>query len=205
MVVIVYADGTEEIVKSSMAVEDGVIVPLEEDATVKVIDNSKDFVDVPEDSTFAEAIDYMTSHELMNGVGDGARFDGNAPTTRAMVWTIIGRGEDAGLYGAGVFDRAGEWAIENGVSDGANPNGAVSRQQLAVMLWRAAGEPVSDQSLNSFNDSSNVADYAKMALAWVVENNIMQGNNGNLNPAGNATRNHVAAMYMRYMQTFAEV
>ena len=174
-------------------------VTLEGDATIKVVDNSIDFVDVPDNSTFSDAIDYMSSRELMNGKTE-TTFNGNEATTRAMVWTIIGRGADQDLYGSGVYAKAADWATSTGVSDGSNPNSNVTRQQLAVMLWRQAGMPESNHDLSDFHDGENVADYAAVAMAWAVEMGILNGNNGNLNPTGNATRNHVAAMYMRFVQ-----
>ena len=203
VVVIVNEDGTEKVVKSTELTENGVAVTLEGDATIKVVDNSIDFTDVPENSTFSDAIDYMSSRELMNGRTE-TTFNGNDTTTRAMVWTIIGRGADQDLYGSGVYAKAADWATSTGVSDGSNPDSSVTRQQLAVMLWRQAGMPHSDHDISGFNDGDNVSDYAAVAMAWAVENGILNGNNGNLNPKGNATRNHVAAMYMRYVQAMNE-
>ena len=196
--VLVSEDGTEKIVRSSTVGKDGVVVVLDADAMVKVVDYSVDFVDVVPNSTFEDAIDFMSARGLMNGVGDGSNFGGNGTATRAMVWTILGRGMDEDLYGAGVFGRAGAWAMENGISDGSNPNGNITRQQFAVMLWRMAGEPLSSHGISEFNDHHHVSGYADAAMRWAVEHGILSGNNGNLNPGGNATRNHIAAMYMRY-------
>lgn len=196
--VLVNEDGTEEIIRSSAVSGDGVIVDLDSDATIKIVDYSVDFADVAPGSTFEDAIDFMSARGLMNGVGDGSNFGGNGTATRAMVWTILGRGMDEDLYGVGVFDRAGAWAMENGISDGSNPNGNITRQQFAVMLWRMAGEPFSVYDISHFNDDHHASDYAEMALRWAVELGILTGNGGNLNPGGNATRNHIAAMYMRY-------
>ena len=196
--VLVNEDGTEEIIRSSAVSGDGVIVDLDSDTTIKIVDYSVDFADVAPDSTFEDAIDFMSARGLMNGVGDGSNFGGNGTATRAMVWTILGRGMDEDLYGVGVFDRAGAWAMENGISDGSNPNGNITRQQFAVMLWRMAGEPFSVYDISHFNDDHHASDYAEIALRWAVELGILTGNGGNLNPGENATRNHIAAMYMRY-------
>lgn len=197
--IIVHADGTEEVIRTSTVTETGVVITLEKDAEIKIVEASVDFADVVPSSTFTDAIDFVSARGLMNGVGDGTSFGGNGTATRAMIWTILGRGAGEDLYGTGVFAKAGAWAVENGISDGSNPNGNITRQQFAVMLWRMAGEPLSSYDISAFSDYRNVSGYAEIALRWAVEHGILTGNNGSLNPGGNATRNHIAAMYMRYV------
>jgi hypothetical protein len=92
------------------------------------------------------------------------------------------------------------WAKANGISDGSNPTGSISRQQLATMLYRFAGQPATNGSIDSFSDATGVASYANAALAWAVENGIVTGTtDGKLNPEGTATRAQVAAMVARYV------
>ena len=96
------------------------------------------------------------------------------------------------------------WAAENGIVAGRSetkyaPNDPVTRQELAVILYRYAGSPVSEGSLDKFADRNKVSNFAKPALCWAVEQGIISGKgNGILDPKGRATRAEVASMLMRY-------
>ena len=83
------------------------------------------------------------------------------------------------------------------MSDGSNPLQDITREQLAVMLWRNAGCPEGG-SLDRFSDAADVSSYAVSAMQWAVERGILQGNSGYLNPKANATRAATAAMITRY-------
>ena len=67
------------------------------------------------------------------------------------------------------------------------------------MLWRYAGSPDSSGSVTNFSDADTISGYAKNALRWAVENRIMSGSGGKLNPKGYATRAEVAQMLMNYL------
>lgn len=200
--VIVKADGTEEIVKTSIPTENGVALTVDGDVTVKIIDNSKEFADVHDANHWAtDSIDFVTSRELFTGKTEDS-FAPNAPTTRAQLMTVLARLDGADTYTA-PLQKGMEWAVENGISDGTNPDGNISRQQLAVMLWRYAGNPASGKELTN-PDAAGVSDYAQAAMQWAVENGIMNGDaNGNLNPQSAASRAHVAAMVARYCEKLA--
>lgn len=200
--VIVKADGTEEIVKTSIPTENGVALTVDGDVTVKIIDNSKEFADVHDASHWAtDSIDFVTSRELFTGKTEDS-FAPNAPTTRAQLMTVLARLDGADTYTA-PLQKGMEWAVENGISDGTNPDGNISRQQLAVMLWRYAGNPASGKELTN-PDAAGVSDYAQAAMQWAAENGIMNGDaNGNLNPQSAASRAHVAAMVARYCEKLA--
>lgn len=200
--VIVHADGTEEIVKTSVTTENGVALTLDGSATVKIIDNSKEFQDVQSVNHWAQdSIDFVTSRELFNGTST-TTFSPNEPTTRAQLMTVLARLDGADTTGA-ALDKGMSWAVENGISDGSNPNGTISRQQLAVMLYRYAGSPATQQSLN-YPDADKVDGYAEAAMKWAVENGIVGGmDDGTLNPQGPATRAQVAAMMARFCTKMA--
>ena len=91
-----------------------------------------------------------------------------------------------------------EWAVRKGVSDGTGPEADITREQLATMLWRYAGEPVVAGNLSNYPDAGNVNDWASVAMIWAVENGIINGSDGKLNPQGNALRSEAAAMLTRY-------
>ena len=81
------------------------------------------------------------------------------------------------------------------------PNDNITREQLAVMLWRYAGQPASIASLNGFTDVGKASDYTLTALQWAVEKGIISGKgNGTIDPTGNATRAEVAQMLMNYFK-----
>ena len=91
--------------------------------------------------------------------------------------------------------------MANGVSDGENANAAVTREQLATMLWRYAGEPDGIAPLSSWRDAASVSDWAGTAMSWAVSNGIITGVTGDtLAPQGTATRAQCAAMLMRFVE-----
>ena len=96
------------------------------------------------------------------------------------------------------------WAQSEGVVTGRtattfDPRSPISRQDLVTMLYRMAGKPETSGSLKGFNDAGQVADYALPAVRWAVENGILQGSYGSIDPNGSATREQVAAFLVRYM------
>jgi hypothetical protein len=193
--VIVNPDGSESIARTSIVTEEGIALNIPENTTVKIIDNTKNFHDTP--AWAADAIAFVSSRELFNGTFTNI-FTPNAPTTRAQLMTVLSRldGNDPATLSQGIT-----WAMSKGLSDGTNPNGTISRQQLAVMLYRYAGQPTSSGSLSAYSDSENVADYANAALTWAVENGIVTGTgDGKLNPTGVATRAEVATVIARYVE-----
>ena len=195
-------DGTEEIIKTSIPTENGIQLTVEGDATIKIVDNSREFKDVQAAGHWAQdAIDFVTSRELFKGKTEDT-FAPEEPTTRAQVMTVLARLDGADTSGS-ALQKGMEWAVENGVSDGSKPNGTITRQQLATMLYRYAGSPAVEGSL-SFPDADGVADYAEAAMLWAVQTGIINGKtDGTLDPAGLATRAQVATMMARYCAELA--
>lgn len=156
------------------------------------------FVDVPGTHWAAKEIRWARDGGLMSGYGNGS-FGPTASTTRQQLWMVLAR-----LSGTRPADMAmaRQWAINTGVSDGSNPTGVLSRQQLVTMLYRFAksqGKDVSASAkLSGYTDSAKVASYAKEALSWAAAKGIMSGSNGKLNPEGTATRAHFAVFLYRY-------
>ena len=160
----------------------------------------KTFSDVAKSDWFADAVAYVTDKGLMNGTGSDT-FSPNASTTRGMLMTILARyaGEDT-TGGATWYEKGMDWAKAKGVSDGTNPNANITREQLVTMLYRYAGTPAANGSLSDFSDTASVSSYAVNAMQWAVENGIVNGSNGKLNPQNNATRAEVAAILMRFCE-----
>ena len=148
----------------------------------------------------AQAVRYVYENGLMNGTS-ATTFEPNASMTRAMVWTILARIDGETVTGESWQTVARTWAMANGVSDGSDPNGLVTREQFATMLWRYAGEPASSYSLSAFTDANSVSDWAETAMAWAVEHGIITGmTDTTLVPQGSATRAQCAAMLMRFVE-----
>lgn len=175
------------------------------------------FNDVSTYDWFYDAVMYAYSNGIMNGL-DTNVFGPNETTTRAMLVTMIYRavGEPA-VSGSNTFrDVAANtwytdaiiWASTNcivtGVDDGLfNPNGAITREQLATILYRYAkyvGDDVSaSASLAGFTDAGSISDYAKDAMSWAVAAGLFEGrDNGKLEPTGTATRAEIATVFMRH-------
>ncbi len=199
--VIVHPDGTEEIAKSSKPTEDGVQLEIDGSATVKIIDNSKDFIDT-RDHWSRDEVNFVAARDLFQGVG-GNRFGVSEPMTRGMVNTVLARlaGVDTTPgQGQAWYEVGTDWAKKNGISDGTNPTAPVTREQLATLLYRYAGSPSVSGTLHAA-DAASVSDYAEDALLWANQNGIVNGVGSNtIAPKDNAQRAQVAAMLARYLQ-----
>ena len=196
--VLVHSDGTEEILKNSVPTEDGIRLTVDGNATVKIVDNAKDFIDT-RDHWAKDAIDFVSARGLVSGMNDSTYAPDNA-TTRAQLWTILARQNDADLTGGNTwYENAQNWAKANGISDGANPNGTINRAQMVTMLYRAAGSPAVEGA-SAFTDISADSYYAK-AAAWAAKNGITAGvGNGRFEPNGTCTRGQIATFLYRYMK-----
>ena len=163
------------------------------------------FTDVPAGSWYEEAVKYVSEKGLMNGTSSTA-FSPNASTTRGMIVTILARVEGVNTSGTPWYAAGQKWAMDNGISDGTNMVGEVTREQLATILYRYAKQKGYDVSksaaLTAFADADKVSGYASEAMQWAVAEGLLQGSNGKLDPQGSATRAQVATILMRFMQKY---
>lgn len=195
-------DGTEEIIKTAVVTENGLVLGVKGSMQIKVINNDKSFVDTV-GHWAASDVDFVSARELFNGTAP-ALFSPEASMTRGMVVTVIARlaGENTD-GGANWYDKGCAWAVANGVSDGTDPNGSITREQLAAMLYRYCGSPAASGSLSTYADAASVSAFASDAMQWCVNNGIINGMDGLLNPQGQATRAQVSAMFARYIRLAA--
>lgn len=194
----VNADGSEEIIKTAISTMNGIQLKVEGNLTIKIVENSKIFADT-KDHWSRNAVDFVASREIFYGVGNDC-FGVSQTMTRGMVNTVLARlsGVDTS-GGANWYDKGTVWAVENGISDGTNPTGAVTREQLAAMLYRFVGSPEVHGKLTAA-DANEVSAYARDAMIWAMQNGIIFGVGDNcVNPGGNAERAQVAAMLARYI------
>ena len=163
------------------------------------------FRDVAASDWYFDAVQYVLEKGLMNGTSDWT-FAPNDATTRGMIVTILARVEGVNTNGNPWYAAGQKWAMDNGISDGTNMPGVITREQLATILYRYAKQKGYDVSksaaLTGFSDADKVSGYAFDAMQWAVAEELLKGSNGKLDPQGSATRAQVATILMRFMQKY---
>ena len=170
------------------------------------------FNDVKESDWFCGAVDHAVNSGYMNGVSDTG-FEPNGKMTRAMLAKVLhnmeknpshsGKGKFSDVKSGQWYTDSILWAAEMGIVAGYGNgnfgvNDHITREQLAVMLWRYSGCRKSETEL-TFNDSDKVSSWALDAIRWAVENKILNGKGDNtLAPQAEATRAEVAQMLMNF-------
>ena len=179
------------------------------------------FTDVKEGDWFYDEVLYVYENGLMNGVGDN-RFAPNSATTRGMLVTILYRLEgEPDVTGEAGFSDVGDtwytdaviWAaandIVNGIGDNQfGPENTLTREQLVTMLYRYAQnkgyDVTASADLSGYPDAGQIQSWAQEAMTWAVAEGIVEGMDGNLNPAGSATRAQIATILMRFCEGVAK-
>lgn len=164
-----------------------------------------------------EGIDFAVSHGLFSGMS-ATTFEPDTAMTRSMLVTVLWRYADMPIEGTNSYTDvpngtwytdAVSWAAYNGVVTGVgnnkfDPDGKITREQMATILYRYAKSSGIDTSnrtdLRSFPDAERISSYAKEAMQWAVAEGLINGSDGKLLPQGNATRAQVAAILMRFIQ-----
>ena len=120
------------------------------------------------------------------------------PQMMAVLSRLVGADTSDSPLGKGMA-----WALENCFSDGSNPNGTITRQQLATILYRNAGSPAVDGALH-FPDADSVANHAKAAILWAAQTDIIGGYpSDTLEPTSLATHAQVVTMMACYYAQLA--
>jgi hypothetical protein len=168
-------------------------------------------------------IKLMVERGLFNGVSE-KEFAPNNSMTRGMFVTVMGRLADVSqniktdkfsdvssdMYYAPYVAWASQNSIVNGIEQGKfGPDGSITREQLASIIYRYAKYKNYDLSSNEnsnisrFGDYTQISDFAVEAINWCVEAGIIQGkDDGNLYPKNTATRAEVAAMLYRFIEKY---
>lgn len=225
--VVVKPDGTEVPVKQSIVTENSVILPLDGSAVIKIVDRSRDFADVHGTAHWAETyVDFVSARDLFQGTSDN-HFSPDRTMTRGMLVAVLYRLEDSpslpeenlGYPFGDVepdnwYSNAVHWAVYNGIASGYNagqfgPNDTITREQMAVILYRYAehkGYDTADRAaLDKFSDSEQVGSWSSDALSWANAEGLINGTDmGALAPTGSATRAQVAAILTRFCQRVVE-
>ena len=187
------------------------------DVTVRVYfsGGALPFADVTEGAWYADAVSYVYANGLMDGVS-ASEFAPEANMTRAMLVTILWRLEGepvvnylmpfADVDGGAWYAEAVRWAASEGIVEGVSasefaPDAEITREQLAAILWRYAGEPATAANLAAYTDAESVSEWATDAMLWATQNGIITGTTADtLAPQGAATRAQCAAMLMRFAE-----
>ena len=205
--VIVHADGTETVIPMSLVEGGKAIVKLDGDETIKIVDNAKDFSDVPAEHWAADDIDFASSHEIFKGIGNGNTYEPETALTRNMMMTVLARTAGADTSESDPWYAKGQaWAVENGVSNGLWGEDNITREQLVTMLFNFANLCGLDTSaradVSGMVNADAVSDWATEAVQWAVAEGILKGvDNIDLAPQGLATRAQAAAFMQRYVKT----
>ena len=179
------------------------------------------FTDVKEGDWCYSAVQFVNEKGLFSGTG-AKTFSPNATMTRGMLVLVLyrlagtpagGKGSFRDVADGSAYADAIAWASSMGITNGTleglfNPNGRITRTEIAVILYRYAqkmGKTASPSGdLSGFTDAGLIGSYAVDAMKWAVGCNLIQGKQGNvLDPNGYATRAQVATILMRFVQQFA--
>lgn len=172
------------------------------------------FTDVSANAWYYDAVKFVSENGLMNGVGDNA-FSPEANLSRGMLAQILynkegrpvvtGSSDFPDIIPGTWYSDAATWSAEKGIVKGYDnglfgPDDNITREQLAVMLWRYSGKPVPPNLLLNFVDADVISGFAQEALRWAVDEGIINGKGNNiLDPGGYATRAEVAQMLRNYL------
>lgn len=198
-----------------------VFAPLEERKDAVPCDSgegcpSRSFADLVSGAWYHEAVDFVLERGLMSGYGDGF-FGPDNRLSRAQFAQILYNqaGRPAGTGNGSPFTDvapnawcapAAAWAAERGIAGGYGngtfgPDDPITREQLAVMLWRYAGSPTAPGGELSFMDAEYIGAHAREAICWAVESGVMSGKSGGvLDPKGFATRAQTAQMLRNFLE-----
>ncbi len=213
--VLVRDDGTEEILRMSVAENGELLIPLSESANIKIIQKDSSFSDT-RSHWASEAVSFVAARGLFSGTSEN-NFSPNVFMTRGMLVTVLHRLENKPKGGEQSFEdvkpdkyyaEAVAWAAQNnivsGTDNGFQPDNDISREQLIAILYRYAAPGQIDGGLDKFSDRAAVSSWATDAMRWAVGSGLITGgSNRNLNPGGSATRAEVATILERYVINMA--
>ena len=189
--------------------------------TGKLFDG-KTFADVKESDWYYNAVKFVYEKGIMSGTENG--FEPEAEMSRAMLVTVLWRMENSPVVNYAMpfgdisedwYREAVRWAVSKGIVSGISdslfdPDGSVSREQTAAILYRYAKNSNFDISADSANldiysDRTNISEYALTAMNWAVEKGIIKGVSSDIiSPDTSSQRAQIAQMLMRFYEKFSK-
>ncbi len=216
--ILVDKNGKETVVKTSIAGKDCLYVTLSGSTTVKVVDAAKRFRDVSQNDWFYSSAAFVTSRGLFQGM-DAVTFAPKETLSRAMLVQVLHNLENNPRYGVFPFysDITGTWYAEpaswasycgyiNGYPDGTfRGDDPITREQLAVILYRYVGFPSTYEFVNTpiydYYDYTDISHYAWNAMYWAVNSGILYTSGStHLSPNRPATRAEVAQTFQNLVE-----
>ncbi len=190
-----------------------------EDNKTSSSDWKNPFTDVSSNAQYYDAVAFVCSEGLFNGM-TATKFEPTTTMTRAMFVTVLGRlaGVDANRYSGTSFTDVSktdqqiswaapyiEWAVQNGITQGTgngkfSPNDPITHQQMYLFMYRYAmfieniTTNITNVSLSSIKDASQIADWAQDGVKFASRNNILITSGGKLTPTDNALRCELAML-----------
>ena len=159
------------------------------------------YTDVAVTAWYYDAVGYVSANGLMGGTS-ATTFAPESTMNRSMVWTVIARLAGQTITGTTWAEDAKAWAVAQGVSDGTNPDGSVTREELVTMLYRYAGSPEMNVPelglINGYPDSADISDWAQNAFAWALSTGVIDGRDGKLAAGESITRAEAATILARF-------
>ena len=172
------------------------------------------FTDIDQSAWYHDGVHYMIENGMMNGEAPDT-FAPHDTVTRAMLVTILYRNAGSpsveGMTNPFTDVKAGKyytdaviWAFDKKITNGTSettfePDAPVTREQIATLLYRRAGEPKVEQDLSAFSDADRITSYARAAMQWAVSEKIISGDGDRLKAQDSATRAELATMLMRLL------
>ncbi len=221
--VVVHENGTEEVVRDCVISENGVVLNVEGDVTLKIVENSAEFNDIERVESWAgDAIEFTSARELFSGTGNN-NFQPDGKMSRGALVTLLYRlsyEPDAPALKFGDVDESSiyadavAWADSNSIVNGYGngtfmPDNVITREQLVTLIYQYAQfkgvvKP-NTGNINTFTDADKVSSYAKEAMAWAIGAGIVSGQGDNtLNPTGSTTRAQTAVILMKLCDYMAK-
>lgn len=166
------------------------------------------YVDLDGDSWYIKAVENVVQNGWMNGY-DSTHFGPSDPITRGQAVCVLANYSDAefdepfsDVTASPFYYKAVEWAKENGVVNGDmgtfRPDDPCTREEFMVMVHNMEGSPEPVGAPAGYPDWNDVSDWAKDAVAWCVENAVITGSGGNLNPKASCSRAEAAVIIANY-------
>ena len=194
------ASGVTRLEPFAVPTQQGLALKVHNGDMIEIIQKHAAFSDVTATHWEYEPVTFAAARGLLVGV-DATHFAPNMQTSRAMIWSILARMDNACLEESTPWYASSQhWAVSEGISDGTDPNATITREQLAAMLYRYAGSPAVRGNVESFSDAQQVSAWAEDAVIWAVHEGIIAGTTADtLTPQGTATRAQTAAMLERFI------
>ena len=194
------ASGVTRLEPFAVPTQQGLALKVHNGDAIEIIQKHTVFSDVTATHWAYEPVTFAAARGFLVGI-DATHFAPNMQTSRAMIWSILARMDNACLEESTPWYASSQhWAVSGGISDGTDPNATITREQLAAMLYRYAGSPAVRGNVESFSDAQQVSAWAEDALIWAVHEGIIAGTTTDtLTPQGTATRAQTAAMLERFI------